>query len=129
MSLTTQLELPADLEVLTVVRRGYAGRPEFDRPWLEHLLLERLLDLDLVLVGEGHDPAGSLNHLEGAGVGTQHEAALDGVLGDHQGPLPGADLDHEVVPRLRSGTAALRLDPEGGIVRSQLVRPWHDRHG
>src|SRR5262245_7268761 len=74
MRLAVQLELAADLEVLRVVRRGYPGRPEFDRPRPEHLLLERVLDLDLVLVCERHDPAGSLNHLEGAGVRAEHEA-------------------------------------------------------
>jgi hypothetical protein len=56
-------ELATDLEELPVIHWRDRGRLELDLPGLEHLGLEGVLDLDLVLVGEGLDPAGSLDHL------------------------------------------------------------------
>ena len=98
------------------------GRAEGDLPALEDLVVDRLLDVALVVVAEGLHPARALDHPQRRGVGGQLDGRrLGGLAEDAASPRHERDLDDEVVTGLRSGSGSPGPHREGGVPGAELM--------
>jgi hypothetical protein len=91
--------------------------------WLvpQHLVLDCLLDLDLVVLAEFLYSPAALPHLERVWIDPEVEAETLGVLADLERSLPGCDVDRQVVTRHRGSSPPLGLHLQSPVLRSQLV--------
>src|SRR3954471_814423 len=93
-----------------------ADRAELDRGALEHLVIDRLLDVGDVVVAERLDSAGGLAHLQRTRVGRERHRRAVAQL---ERRLPRRDLDDEVVTGLGGGAGPLCPDGQSPVSRSQ----------
>src|ERR1044072_6904475 len=102
------------------------GRREGDLRASEGLPGDALLDVALVLVGQGLRAARAFDDLERAGVrGVRDRRAVAAL----DGRLPAVDADDEVVAHLRGRALLTGLDLQRSVAGSDLVRTclnWHN---
>src|SRR4051795_752097 len=86
------------LDGVAAVLGLHGRRAEADRLLAQHLLVDGLLDLALVLLGEGLDAVDALADLERARVGLEHDRGRRAVQADLGSPA--GDVEDEVMAHL-----------------------------
>src|SRR3954463_9805046 len=107
------------LDGVAAVLGLHGRRAEADRLLAQHLLVDGLLDLALVLVGEGLDAVDALADLERARVGLEHDRGRRAVEAHLGGPA--GDVEDEVMAHLLSHAFTIGLDLERSVLRPQRM--------
>ena len=123
-----QRQVAVDLETAAVLGHLDRGRPEADRLPLQHLVVDRLLDVRLVVVAERLHPPCALPHAHRRRVRVEHEARPSGPGRDLQGRIPPGDVEQQIVPCFGGGSRTAGSHGERRIVGPEPVAPGRERH-
>ena len=126
LRLARQVELAVDVQ--TPVAAVHRRRAEGDLGALEHLLVDRLGDVGLIVGAEVLGAPGPVDDAQRARVGGQLNARLGRIIGQRDGGVPRRDLDVEVVAGHRRRPVLACVDGEGTVLGTQNVRARFDRH-
>ena len=104
------------------------ARLERDALLLEHFLVDRLMDVRLVVLAERLHAAGALDDAQRGTVDLELEGRVGEGRAHLEHGLPGRHLEREVVARLGRGATAFRAHHQRSVVRSEPIAACRNRH-